>query len=273
MISSGHLPALRARLVAGSWCPPLRMDFKAPRFAVINQRFVEQHAAGQNLVGRTLRLTMTPTQPLTIAGVVANLAEDGHATTPVPYLYTCDSAGAWPDPEYVARTSDARAFAADLRRIVREIDPDRAIFGFRPVSEIVDRALEQPRLDAAMLGVFAAGAVTLAAVGLYSLLMLVVSERSREMAVRLALGAEPRQLVQLVMSSAGRLMAGGIVAGVLLTVLADRLLRGVLFGVSPLDLRALLAAALTLAIVTVMAVAGPALRASRIAPNDALKGE
>jgi putative ABC transport system permease protein len=100
-----------------------------------------------------------------------------------------------------------------------------------------------------------------------------VSERGREMAVRLALGAEPGQIVKLVMAGAGRLLAAGIVAGMLLTATADRLLRGVLFGVSPLDASALAAAALTLAIVSALAVAGPAIKAGRVAPNDALKGE
>jgi ABC-type antimicrobial peptide transport system permease subunit len=147
------------------------------------------------------------------------------------------------------------------------------VFGLRPLQAVLDAALDQPRMDAAMLGLFAAAAVTLAAIGLYSLFMLVVSERSREMAVRLAIGAEPRQLVQLVMAGAGRLLAGGIVTGIVLTAVADRVLRGVLFGVSPLDARALAAAALTLAIVSAVAVAGPALKAARIAPIDALKGD
>jgi ABC-type antimicrobial peptide transport system permease subunit len=114
--------------------------------------------------------------------------------------------------------------------------------------------------------------VTLAAIGLYSLFMLVVSERAREMAVRLAIGASPRQVVQLVMTGAARLLAGGIVTGILLTAAADRLLRRVVFGVSPLDAPALLVAALTLAIVAAIAVAGPALKAARIAPIDALRG-
>ena len=141
------------------------------------------------------------------------------------------------------RTVDARAFATDLRRIVHELDPARAIFGLRPVQDVLDAALDQPRLDAAMLGFFAGAAVTLAAIGLYSLFMLVVSERAREMAVRLAIGAAPRQLIGLVMSGAGRLLAGGIVLGIVLTAAADRVLRGVVFGVSPLDIRALAAAA------------------------------
>ena len=103
--------------------------------------------------------------------------------------------------------------------------------------------------------------------------MLMVSDRTRELAVRLAVGASPQQLVALVFSGAGRLLAAGIVLGVLLTIAADRFLRGLLFGVSPLDVRALAAAALTLAIVAVIAVAGPAFRAARISPTEALRGE
>jgi putative ABC transport system permease protein len=273
MIGGGYLRALRAPLVAGSWCPAFKMDFKAPRSAIVNQRFVEAYAQGQNLVGRSLRQTQGGREPLTIAGVIGNLAEDGQATSPVPYVYTCDSAGSWPDPEYIVRTADPVAFAADLRRIVREIDPGRAIFGLRSVQDVLDTSLEQPRLDAAMLGLFAGAAVTLAAIGLYSLFMLVVSERAREIAVRLAIGAAPRQMMSLVMGGAGRLLAGGIVLGVLLTAAADRVLRGVLFGVSPLDARALAAAALTLAAVAVIAVAGPAFKAARIAPIEALKAD
>ena len=273
MISGGYLRALRAPLVAGEWCQGPKMDFKAPATAIVNQRFVDVHAPNQNLVGRSLWMIRRSGTPFRIVAVVGNIAEDGHATSPVPYVYTCNSAGAWPDPEYVARTADARALGADLRRLVRELDPNRAVFGFRPVQDVLDAALDQPRLDAAMLGLFAGAAVTLAAIGLYSLFMLMVSERAREMAVRLAIGAEPRQLVQLVMAGAGRLLAGGIVAGIVLTAAADRLLRGALFGVSPLDAGALAAAALTLAIVSALAVAGPAIKAARIAPIDALKGE
>jgi hypothetical protein len=273
MISGGYLRAIRARLVAGSWCPGPATDPKVPRTAMLNQRFVDLYATNQNLVGRSLRVVQGSAVPMTIAGVIGNLAEDGHGTSPVPYAYTCDPAGSWPDPEYVARTSDARAFAADLRRIVRELDAARAVFGLRPVQDVLDSALDQPRLDAAMLGLFAGAAVTLAAIGLYSLFMLVVSERAREMAVRLAIGAAPRQMIGLVMAGAGKLLAGGIVLGIALTAAADRVLRGVLFGVSPLDARALGVAALTLALVSVVAVAGPALTAARIAPIDALRGD
>jgi putative ABC transport system permease protein len=272
MIGGDYLSALRAPLVAGSWCPPFDANSKAPGAALVNRRFVDLHAPNQNLVGRSLRLVQSNT-PFTVVGVVGNLTEDGHGVGPAPYLYTCAFAGAWPDPEYVARTSDPRAFAVDLRRIVRELDSTRAVFGLRPLQDALDTALDQPRLDAAMLSLFAAAALMLAAIGLYSLFMLVVSERAREMAVRLAIGAAPSELVRLVLAGAGRLLATGVALGILLTTAADRVLRGVLFAVGPLDVPALAAAALTLALVSAAAVAGPALKAARTAPIDALRGE
>jgi putative ABC transport system permease protein len=274
-ISAGYLRSLKIPLLSGEWCPLRVPGSKAPRTAMINRRFLDVFASGENLVGRTFRHTGIPgaTAGITITGVIGDLVEDGHAATVAPYVYHCETPGYWPDPEYVARTSDPGAFATDLRRIVRELDAGRAIFGLKPLQQVLDASLNQPRLDATMLGLFATAAVTLAAIGLYSLFMLVVSERSREMAVRLAIGAAPMELIRLVMAGAGRLLAGGIVVGVALTAAADRLLRGVLFGVSPLDTTALAAAAGTLALVALVAVAGPALKASRIAPVEALKGE
>ena len=273
MIGGGYPRAVRAPLVMGSWCPALTMDFARPHAAMVNKRFLEMYAPTENLVGRSLRVLLGQGVPFTIAGVIGDLAEDGQATATAPYVYTCDSAGAWPDPEYVVRTADASALASDLRRIVGELDASRAIFGLRPLQAVLDAALDRPRLNATMLGVFASAAVTLAAIGLYSLFMLVVSERSKEMAVMLAIGAEPRQMIQLVLSGAGRLLACGLLLGVVLTAAADRFFRGVLFGVTAIDGRALALAAGTLAIVSLLAVAGPAIRAARIAPLDALRGD
>ena len=272
MISGGYLRAIRAPLLAGAWCPTPSSDPKTPLYAMLNQRFVKRYAEGQNVVGRTLRMSAF-TAAFTITGIVGDLTEDSHATTPVPYVYTCNRPGAWPDPNYVARTTEARGFVAELRRIVRELDPSRAIFAVQPLQETMDSMLDQPRLDAAVLGLFAGAALVLAAIGLYSLFMLVVSESVREIAVRLAIGAAPGQVMRLVMSGAGRLLASGLLIGIILTAAADRLLRGVLFGVTPLDLPALAAAILTIAVVASLAVFAPALRASRIAPIEALRAE
>jgi putative ABC transport system permease protein len=171
------------------------------------------------------------------------------------------------------RTADSQALPGDLRRIVGELDKTRAIFGVRSVQDVLDTALQQPRVDASLLAAFAAAALTLAVIGLYSLFMLVVSERAREMAVRLAIGAEPRQLVHLVLAGAGRLLGLGIMLGVELTALVDRLFRGQRFGVSSIDPAALATAAAMLVVAALVAVAGPALRAARMAPTEVLRGE
>jgi putative ABC transport system permease protein len=271
-IGGDYLRTIGAPLVVGSSCPPLRTTVKAPPTALVSRRFVELYAGGQNLVGRSVAITQFGDR-FTITGVVGDLAEDGPGSSPAPYLYTCAVGGGWPDPQYVVRTADARMLAGDLRRIVRELDASRAVFGLQPLGDVVGAALDEPRANAALLTFFAGAALCLAAIGLYSLFMLVVSERAREMAVRLAVGAEPRELVRLVVASAARLLAIGIVAGLALTALADRALRGVLFGVSPLDPAALAAAVAILVLVAGFAVAIPAFRVSRIAPIEALRAE
>jgi putative ABC transport system permease protein len=270
-VSGGYLRTIRAQLLAGDWCPEPRLDAGAPLAAMVNRRFVERVAEGRQLVGRTLTLIQIPVGPITIAGVIGDLAEDGPASVPVPYLYMCATARSWPDPNYVARTADPGAFAADLRRIVRELDPARAIFGLRSLEDVIAGSLDQPRLDASMLGLFAGAALLLAAVGMYSLFMLVVSEGVREIAVRLAIGAAPRQVMRLVLAGAGRLLVAGIVTGIALTAAADRLLRGVVFGVSQFDPSALAATVLTIVVVSAIAVTGPAIAASRIAPIEVLR--
>lgn len=273
MIGGDYLRAIQAPLLSGAWCPPLTTDMAAPRSVLVNRSFVDAHAAGENLLGRSLWIAALNGPPLTIAGVIGDLTEDSLAAPPAPYVYSCDAAGSWPDPHYVVRSSDPGALAADLRHIVRTLDADRALFGLQPVQAVVDASLDRPRLDAALLGLFASVAVGLAALGLYSLFMLIVSERAREMAVRLAIGATPGRVLGLVMSGAGRLLAAGVVVGIVLTLVAERLMSGALFGASALDVPALAAAIGVLTLASALAVALPARRAARIAPVDALRGD
>jgi ABC-type antimicrobial peptide transport system permease subunit len=157
--------------------------------------------------------------------------------------------------------------------IVHNIDSTRAVFGVQTLEKVLDASLEQPRLNTSMLTLFAMAALLLASVGLYGLVSLVVAARTREIGVRMALGAGTGQIVRHVASGVARLLAAGIVAGFLLTLLADRLLRSVLFGVSPLDPMTLVGAVLTLSAISALATLGPARRAVRIHPLEAIRTE
>jgi predicted permease len=268
-VTPGYMRALGIPLVAGAWCPAPRAG--APSGAMVNRRFVDQFAAGQNLLGRTLRFNQMRST-FTITAVAGDVLEDGPGAPAIPFVYVCLPYGSWPDPNYVVRAhGDPRALAAAVRQIVKSLDAARPVFGMRTLAEVIDAALDQPRLNARAIAVFAAAALGLAALGLYGLLMLLVGERRREIGVRIALGATPMDVVGDVVGGAGRLVAAGIGAGVVLLLAAGPLLRTLLFGVAPYDPRSIAAGAGALAVAALAAVLLPAHHASRIDAVDAMR--
>jgi ABC-type antimicrobial peptide transport system permease subunit len=147
------------------------------------------------------------------------------------------------------------------------------VFGVRRVDEIIGASLDQPRVNARLLTMFGGAALTLAAVGLYGLLTLLIADRRRELALRIALGASRGDLVRLVLGGAGRLIVLGIFGGLILAFAANQALQTLLFGVTAHDARALAAGVLALAIVSALAIAIPARQAARIDPIEAIRGE
>jgi ABC-type antimicrobial peptide transport system permease subunit len=207
-----------------------------------------------------------------IVGIASNMQEDTLTVTPAPYLYLCIAPGDWPDPEYVVRThGDPRSLLQAIRPIVHSVAPSRAVFGVKTLQEFLDATMDEPRMNTRMLTWFAGAALLLAAVGLYSLVSLSVTSRTREIGVRMTLGARPGRIVLQVLARVARLLSAGIGAGLMLLFLAERLLRSVLFGVSPLDAVTLAATVLVLAVVAGVATVIPARRAARIDPLQAMK--
>jgi len=273
-VTPGYLKALSVPLVAGQWCADVRADFMTPRVrdAMVNRSFVERFAAGQDVLGRVLAFSQVGRRSFRITGVIDDVREDGPTAPAVPYVYTCLAAGSWPDPQYVVRSDgDPRALVGAVRELVRSLDASRPVFGVRPLADVMNAALDQPRLNATALGAFAAAALGLAALGLYGLLMLLVAQRRRELGVRLALGASPRDLARVVITGAGRLVGTGIALGLLLTLAAGYLLRALLFGVSSYDPRALSWSVAALALVALAAIAIPARQAARTNAMEAMK--
>ncbi|HEX6465347.1 MAG TPA: FtsX-like permease family protein, partial [Vicinamibacterales bacterium] len=271
-VTPGYLRALQVPLIAGALCAdPHPVNVEQNTEVMVNRQFVARYANGQSVVGRQLRLNST-SRPFQISGVVGDVLEDGLASPAVPYLYICLGMGAWPDPEYVVRSEgNPRLLISNVRAAVRSIDPSRPFFGAKSVADAMDAGLDQPRLDATVIAVFAAAALTLAALGLYGLLMLLVTERKRELGVRMALGAAPGDLVRVVVGGMGRLVAVGMASGLVLTIVSAQLLRSLLFGVAPYDAVAVTGAVIALGTVAMIAAAVPARQAARVSAMEAMR--
>jgi predicted permease len=271
-ISSGYFEALQAPLLAGERCPQLRAASTGTYLALVNRRFVDRYASGQNLIDRRFKIEGFPNADWRIIGIVGDMVEDGVGTQTSPYVYACAGGGMWPDPEYVVRAAgDPMSVMASIRETVRRVDGTRPIFGVRPVAEVVGDSLEAPRMNSSLLTAFAAFALGLAALGLYGLLMLYVMERRRELGIRMALGASPADVLRLVLGDAARLTAVGIPIGIALTWLAGRALQGVLYGVTPFDPQALAGAAVVLAAAIALAAWIPARRAAGVSAMEAMR--
>ena len=277
-ISKGYLQAMGAPIVAGTDCPDLRTLAAPPPKALVNRRFAELYGKGRNLVGQHIQFVtdlVTPgAQAMEIVGIAGDLREDALNAAPVPYLYVCISPGGWPDPEYVVRAHGSPIpLAPAIRAVAHQIDPTRAVFGMKTVPEVLSESLDEPRLKSEVVSLFALAAMLLASVGLYSLVTLVVAARTREIGVRMTLGAEPRQIVRELLAGVARLLAIGAATGLLLTWTVGRLLRSLLFGVDAMDSATLAGALLALAMVAALAAFVPARRAARIDPLAAIRGE
>jgi predicted permease len=276
-VSTGYLKAIRAKLLMGQWCPDLRTDFNfnAPTKVMVNRRFVDVYSRGENLVGRHLELMQFRRGGASeIVGVVSDIREDAPDQAPYPYVYHCAAGGAWPDPEYVVRTAgEPRALIPAVRQIVRQADPSRAIFGMRTLDEALGDALEEPRFNAEVLSAFALSALLLAAVGLYGLMAQMVSARRQELGIRIALGAHPARAVTYMMERAGRLIALGAAAGLVLTAISGRALHSLVFGVNPLDRLSIASALIVLLGVCGVAAFLPARTAARIDPVESMRSE
>ena len=231
------------------------------------------------MVGRHIRVANTPWQNAgRIIGIVADAKEDGLDAPPYPFAYMCLQAGAWPDPEYVVRTTgDPHALIGTVRQAIKDAAPSRAIFGVQTLDDVLTTSLDKPRLNAEMVGLFAASALLLAAVGLYSLVMLTVTAQTKEIGVRVALGATPGRIASNVVADAARPVLAGLAGGALLAAVViganAKFIRGELFGVSFVDGVTLAEVGIALAGAAILAALIPARRAAGIDPLAALREE
>ncbi|MFZ2234844.1 MAG: ADOP family duplicated permease [Dokdonella sp.] len=251
--------------------------------AIVSESFQREYLDGQAL-GKTVRIAMGNDSPaMRVIGVVGDVHSFGPGEVPPPILY--QPLGQVPDDimdlmrQYVPMNVALRvvgnpaSYAERARAALREVAPQQGIASLRLLQRDVDDASAPQRMQAIMVGAFAALALLLAAIGLYSVTAVAVAMRTREFGVRAALGAKPARLRSGVLGSGLRDVGIGLAIGLVAALVAARLLDRFLFGVGAADPLALLATVIALLLAGFAATALPALRAGRVAPMEALRDE
>ena len=250
--------------------------------AIIGETLAEQRFGGRSAVGRRLKWGgLDSPQPWrTIVGVVADVKQTGLSQEePTPAIYMpaaqLDSGPVVSivrGQSYLVRTAgDPRAAFSTIRRAVKEFDGLMPITGLSPMDELLSSTIADRTFNMFLLGIFAAVALSLAAVGIYGLIAFSVAQRTRELGIRIALGAMPRDVLLLVIRQGATLALAGIVVGSLGAIASTRWMRSMLFQVDPLDPLTFAVVAVALAAVAIGATWAPALRAARVSPVTAMR--
>jgi putative ABC transport system permease protein len=270
--SPDYFRAMRIPIVAGRPLAP--SDLKTARpVAVINQTMARRFFPGEDAVGKRLILEWAADRPIEIVGVLADVKRWGLDSDPVPETYLPLEQlpqAAMALAVRLTRPPDA-ADVLGLRRAVARVDPEQAIHGVSSLEGIVAGSLSSRRVNMLLLAVFAAAALLLAAVGVYGVVSVQVTHRTRELGIRMALGATAGRVRALVLREGAILAALGLAAGAAAAAGVVRLVSGLLFGVKPTDPLTFVAMALVLGAVTLLACYLPARRATRIDPMIALR--
>ena len=290
-VAGGYFEAMGMRLLRGRGLARGDIDRRESNI-VVNQAFANIYFPARDPIGRRVQSSTPPNSSLpkpdwlTIVGVVSNTAMNALAEPePAPQVFMPMSIAGGPDipPEallgpnvttmaYVLRSAVPPAeLTAAARAAVAEIDPNLALARVRTLQDIVDRASDQMAFTMMLLAIAAAVALLLGIVGIYGVVSYVVSQRTSEIGVRLALGAEPRSVAAMIVRQGGFVALAGALAGLALALAGARLIESLLYGISPRDPMVFGLTTLALLTIALFACWLPARRAARISPIEALR--
>jgi putative ABC transport system permease protein len=246
----------------------------APRVALISKAFARMYFPDEDPIGKAIKFGFPPDGDAVrqIVGVVGDVRDQTLGSAPGPMMYVPFAQAPFPGADVVVRSSlDAGSVAAALRRVTATLDKDLPVSAVGTMSQVVDASVAQPRFRTFLLALFAGMAVILAATGIFGVFSYSVSCRTREIGVRVALGASRGMIVSMVLREILILTLAGLVVGGLCALAASRLLGHLLFGISASDPITL--AAVAFALVCVAALAGyvPVRRAMSVDPMEALR--
>jgi putative ABC transport system permease protein len=274
-VSPGYFQTLGMTLLRGR-LPGSADRGGAPPVVVVNNAFATKYFPNSQPVGRRLRRG-TGTPWMTIVGVVNDVRREGKAAELTPGMYI-PAAQTELYPVHLAdfavrSAADPKQIAKDIQREVWAIDPDQPVTNVKTYDEIISASVAERRFEMLLLIVFASVALGLALVGIYGVLSQSVSQRTAELGIRMALGAERRDIFRMILRQAATLILGGILMGVAGSLALSQLVRSLLFGIAPYDWSSYTAAILLLAVVGFLVSALPARRATAVDPMVALRYE
>jgi predicted permease len=244
-----------------------------PLVAIIDESTARKYWPDRDPLGRRVRFGRDPTKPwTTVVGVVKDIKNDGLDIDGVPHIYVSTYQDSSKRLSVVLRTSlRATLLEPQIRHEIQSIDPGLPIFNVSSMNDVLDRSLASRRFSADLLGGFACVALVLASIGIYGLLAFMVGQRSREIGVRMALGARPADILKLIVTKGVVLAGVGIIAGVILSASTASMMASLLYGVRPHDPAVFVVVPLLLFAVAMLASYVPAWRATKVDSLSALR--
>ncbi|HKV34487.1 MAG TPA: ABC transporter permease [Pyrinomonadaceae bacterium] len=263
------IPLLRGRNFSN-------LELREPRRVIlINEALARKHFANEDPIGKRLDVAMFE-NPIwcEVIGVVGNVRYDSLIDESPPAVYFAHPDLAYSFMTLVIRTDgDPASIAPSVQREIRQLDPNQPVSDVRTMDQVMSEWVSRSRFNTLLLGLFAALATLLSAVGIFGVMNYSVALRTRELGLRLAVGAQPRQVLLLVLKQGLLLTVFGVVVGLAASLALTRLLSGLLFGVEAFDLSTFTTISILLTLVSLLACYLPARRAMRIDPLRALRYE
>jgi putative ABC transport system permease protein len=272
-ITPDYFKALKVPLLQGRFFDD-RDNLDAPPTVIVNQTFARKWFPNDEAIGK--RITFSdPRKPdikwITIVGVVGDMRHRGLDVEAKPEYYLPHPQNAYRGMILAVRSSqDPRVLTATIRNEIQRLDPELPAANVRTLEEVASESIAPRRLSVTLLGVFAAVALILASVGIYGVMSFLVVQRTHEIGVRMALGAQRADVLRLVIGRAAKLVVIGTAAGLLLGAFTSRALGAMLYNVGAFDLTTFISVTLALGVVSFLASYIPALRATRADPMIAL---
>ena len=277
VVSASYFETLRAPITLGRAFTE-RDDKNAPLVVIISESFAKQYFPGQNPIGKRITpngSVETGKPPVReIVGVVGDMHLVSLRLSPKPQIYIpLQQFGIHSMSIFVRTQINPESLTAALRRTVADIDKDVPIYRARTLANYLSGSIAQPRLNAMLVGLFAVIALLLAAAGIFGVMSYSVTQRTQEIGIRMALGAQRYDVLRLIIVQGMRFVAIGLVLGVIGVLVSSRLLQSFLFGIGATDLRTMLTVTLVLSGVAFVACLVPARRATLVDPIKALRTE